>query len=62
MAKPVKVTTVPARLESFGQTGWTVFTFATPADAGAWVQANPQAAMPCWRRCEVIDGELTQVR
>lgn len=56
------VTKVPARLEPFGQTGWTVFGFATATEAAAWVASNPRAAMPCWRRFDVVDGDLVLAR
>lgn len=52
---------LPYRLECFGQTGWTVATF-TARDAAVFVLANPQAAMPCWRRFDIVNGELIQTR
>lgn len=57
-----KVTAVPARLEPFGDVGWTVFCFKSAGAAAAWVVANPQAAMPCWRRFDVVGGELVLAR
>lgn len=56
------VTTLPARLEPFGKTGWTVVTFKTAQEAAAWFTSYPDAAMPCWRRLSVVDGALMQVR
>lgn len=56
------VTKLPARLEPFGDIGWTVFTFPDARAAASWFLANPQARMPCWQRLEVIDGQLVQVR
>lgn len=52
------VTEVPHRLEPFRGIGWTVATFASPALAAAFVTAHPNAAMPCWRRWEIADGDL----
>lgn len=43
---------IPARLEPFGQIGWTLFAFSTAAAAVEFVRAHPDAAMPCWRRWE----------
>jgi len=57
-----KVTAVPARTEPFGGIGWTVYEFANATEAAAWVRLYPQAAMPCWKRWDVIDGELLEVR
>lgn len=56
------VTRVPARLEPFGKIGWTVFDCRTPEAAAHFVARNPDAAMPCWRRWDTIDGQLLQVR
>jgi|CXWL01.1.fsa_nt_gi hypothetical protein len=46
---PVKL---PARLEPFGGIGWTMFGFADVGSRDAWMIANPQARMPCWKRIE----------
>jgi hypothetical protein len=62
VANPVPVTKVPARLEPFGDIGWTVFEFATAKEAAKWVASFPSAAMPCWKRWEVRDGNLMCVR
>lgn len=60
--KMTQVTQVPARLEPFGETGWTVFSFADARAAAEWVASYPQAAMPCWRRFETVGGELMLAR
>lgn len=52
---------LPYRLEPFGLTGWTVVSMSTE-DAANFVRANPSAAMPCWKRFDVIEGCLVQVR
>lgn len=52
---------LPYRLECFGQTGWTVGAF-TPKEAAAFMLNHPQAAMPCWRRFDIIAGEAVVVR
>lgn len=57
-----KVTQVPARLEPFGGIGWTIFEFSSAHEAAEWVSRYRSAAMPCWKRFEIIDGELLQVR
>lgn len=59
---PVAVTSLPARLEPFGKTGWTVVTFASAQEAAAWFLSYPAAAMPCWKRMAVIDGALMMVK
>jgi hypothetical protein len=57
------VTKVPGRCEPVsGDNGWTVYEFATAVEAADFVRAYPQAAMPCWKRWEIVDGQLTQVR
>lgn len=48
---------VPARLEPKGVKGWTVYEFATLADAHTWAARNQDAAMPCWRRAECWGGK-----
>jgi hypothetical protein len=59
----IPVTKVPALLAPLKMgSGWTVFEFATAKDAADWVASYPAAAMPCWKRCEIIAGELMQVR
>jgi len=60
--KAEHVTTIPHRLEPFGRAGWTVVGFADSRAAAAWYAAHRNAAMPCWKRWEVIDGCLMQVR
>ena len=57
-----KVLRVPSRTEPFGGIGWTVYEFATAREAAEFVRGFPQAAMPCWKRFEIIGGELIQVR
>jgi hypothetical protein len=57
-----KVTQVPARTEPFGGIGWTVYTFIDAREAARWVAAFPQAAMPCWKRFETVNGELLRAR
>jgi hypothetical protein len=52
---------LPYRLEPFGHTGWTVSEMSAE-DAARFVARHPNAAMPCWRRFDTIDGELVQVR
>lgn len=42
--------------------GWTVGHFTDARAAARFVQAHPTAAMPCWRRFDVVDGELRSVR
>lgn len=59
MNTPVK--TVPARLIGNPNSGWTVYEFTSAREAAMFVQQHPECAMPCWRRCEVINGELFQV-
>ena len=56
------VTQVPHRMECFGQTGWTVTTFATARDAAAFVSSNGAAATPCWKRFDIVNGELVLAR
>jgi hypothetical protein len=56
------VTRLPARLEPFGQRGWTVFEFATSEQAAEWFMSYPEAAMPCWRRFSIVAGKLVLVR
>jgi hypothetical protein len=56
------VSKVPSRTEPFGGIGWTVYEFANAREAADFVRSYPQAAMPCWKRFEVIDGDLIQVR
>ena len=56
------VTRLPYRLEPFGGIGWTVAEFATAGAAAEWFSNNRHAAMPCWRRMEVVDGQLMLVR
>jgi hypothetical protein len=51
-------TAVPHRMEPFGAVGWTVSMFPTAHDAAAFVLAHPQAAMPCWKRVDIINGAL----
>lgn len=36
--------------------GWTIATFDTRADMLAFMDANPRAELPCWRR--VRNGEV----
>jgi hypothetical protein len=52
---------LPYRLEPFGQSGWTVARMSAQ-EAAAFVRANPQAEMPCWKRFDEIDGQLFLVR
>lgn len=56
------VNCLPHRLEPWGLTGWTVREFASAEDAAEFFLRHPDAAMPCWRRMEVIDGQLVLVR
>lgn len=42
--------------------GWSVASFKSSEDAARFVQNYPNAAMPCWRRFEVIEGKLIIVR
>lgn len=37
--------------------GWSVFAFASVAAAREFMRANPQAAMPCWRRPDLFAAE-----
>jgi hypothetical protein len=53
---PTPVTKVPFRLEPFGTTGWTVFEAVDAYEAAVFVRRNPAAAMPCWKRWEIVDG------
>lgn len=57
-----EVTRLPHRMEPFGGRGWTVREFSTANDAAEWFMANRDAAMPCWRRMEVVSGALVVVR
>lgn len=41
-----------------GDAGWTVGTFVDAKAAARFVEQNPSAAMPCWRRFAIVDGEL----
>ena len=52
---------LPYRLEPFGMIGWTVSTM-TATEAALFVQTHPSAAMPCWKRFDVIGGRLVLVR
>jgi hypothetical protein len=56
------VTKLPYRLEPFGDKGWTVSEFKSAKEAADFFQAYQSAAMPCWKRMGVINGELTLVR
>lgn len=56
------VTQVPSRLEPFGGIGWTVYTFGDAREAADFVRTNPNARMPCWRRFDIVGGQLVQVR
>ena len=56
------VTKLPFRCEPFGENGWTVGEFKSAKEAADFFQAYPNAAMPCWKRMDVINGELTLVR
>lgn len=60
--EPTPVTAVPCRLEPFGSTGWTVYTFANAHEAAAFVLRFGAASMPCWRRWEIVEGALCRVR
>lgn len=61
---------LPYRLEPFRGIGYTVADFdnVTPEGASgrtraAWFfETYKSAAMPCWRRLDVVDGRLVQVR
>ncbi|WP_411887388.1 hypothetical protein [Hydrocarboniphaga effusa] len=61
MSKTNEMVDLPYRLEKFGANGWTVSRM-TAAEAARFVTAHPDAAMPCWRRFDVIDGALVLVR
>jgi hypothetical protein len=37
--------------------GWALFEFASVAAARVFMRANPQAAMPCWRRPDLFAAE-----
>lgn len=52
---------LPYRLEPFGLNGWTVVSMSAEVAAN-FVRNNPAAAMPCWKRFDVIEGRLVQVR
>lgn len=58
----IPVTKVPSRIAENPNSGWTVYEFATPAEAADFIAAYPQCAMPCWKRFETIGGALMQVR
>lgn len=60
--KTAAITCLPHRLEPWGMVGWTVREFASASDAADFFRRYPAAAMPCWRRMEVIDGQLVLVR
>lgn len=63
MTNPVKkVTEVPYRTEPFGGIGWSTAKFDSARDAAQFVLAHPDAAERCWRRFEIVDGELTLAR
>ena len=53
--------TLPYRLEPFGGRGYTASVMSAK-DAAEFVTANPQAAMPCWKRFDIIGGLLIQTR
>ncbi len=73
---PVKVDSLPTYLEFVpgtggrnvqrrpgrGAAGWTVYTFPDARAAARFFLAYQFAAMPCWERMQVIDGELFEVR
>jgi hypothetical protein len=52
---------LPYRLEPFGMTGWTVSAMSAEA-AAQFVTNHPAAAMPCWKRFDVVAGRLVQTR
>jgi len=56
------VTQVPSRIAGNPQSGWTVYSFQTAMEAAAFVQQYPECAMPCWKRFDVVNGELLQTR
>lgn len=45
-----------------GTAGWTMLEFSTAREAAEFFVAHQHAAMPCWKRMEVVGGELVQVR
>ena len=59
-AKPVLA--VPARIASNPASGWTVYEFKSAREAAEFITGYPECAMPCWKRFEVISGDLMQVR
>ena len=52
----------PAKVPGRGNAGWTLMEFADARAAAVFFQAHPHAAMPCWQRLDVVDGELRVVR
>jgi hypothetical protein len=59
-SKPV--TSLPHRLEPWGMSGWTVRDFRDATEAAEFFQDYPQAAMPRWRRMDVVGGQLVLAR
>lgn len=56
------ITALPHRLESFGMVGWTVRQFANATEAAHFFKTYPECAMPCWKRMDVVGGELVLAR
>lgn len=52
---------LPYRLEPFGMTGWTVVTMTATA-AAAFVRTHAAAAMPCWKRFDIVNDRLVLTR
>ena len=52
----------PAKVPGRGNAGWTLMEFADAREAAAFFLAHPHAAMPCWQRLDVVDGELRVIR
>jgi len=65
------VTSLPTRLDfdgrggmkpGRGSAGWTVYQFGSAVEAAEFFATHQHAAMPCWKRMDVVDGALVQVR
>jgi hypothetical protein len=68
---PKLVTSLPTLLDWDGRggmkpgrggAGWTVYQFVSAVEAAEFFEAHQHCAMPCWKRMDVIDGQLVQVR
>lgn len=70
-ANETLVTKLPTRIDHDGKggtvvgrgnAGWTMMEFSDASEAAEFFRTHQFAAMPCWRRMEVVGGELMMVR